>query len=109
MFQNWSVSRRREWYLDRTAQTLYLFPNSTTGGKVGGLRAAVLESVVVVNGTEAAPVVGVSFEGLAFGETAPTFLAPHERPISVRHRRLLALGGALWSSCQHEARARESM
>ena len=71
-----------EWYFDVAAQTLYLWPNSTSAGTVGALRAAVLETVVVVNGTGAAPVTNVSFEGIGFGETAPTFLMPYERPIS---------------------------
>jgi hypothetical protein len=36
----------------------------------------------MINGTAAAPVVNVTFDGITFGETAPTFLQPYERPIS---------------------------
>jgi len=62
-----------EWYVDVKAQQVYLWPNATTSsGHVSPLRAAVLETVVVVNGTASDPVVGVTFQGLAFGETAPS-------------------------------------
>lgn len=44
--------------------------------------AAVLETVVAINGTSDAPVVNVNFHGIGFGLTAPTYLRPYERPIS---------------------------
>ena len=81
-----------EWYLDEPTQKLYLWPNATTStssssssprSKVAvAMSGAVLESVVVVNGSRTSPVRDVSFHGIGFGHTAPTYLAPHERPIS---------------------------
>ena len=69
-----------EWYVDTAARKLYLWPNTSATHPV--VAGAVLESVVVVNGTKAAPVLNVSFVGLGFSSTSPTFLKPYERPIS---------------------------
>ena len=51
-------------YLDAKARTLYLWPNTTSVPK---LRAATLETVVLINGSAAHPVANVSFEGVGFG------------------------------------------
>ena len=58
----WCVCTRR--YLDAKARTLYLWPNTTSVPK---LRAATLETVVLINGSAAQPVANVSFEGVGFG------------------------------------------
>ena len=51
-------------YLDAKTRTLYLWPNTTSVPK---LRAATLETVVLINGSAAQPVANVSFEGVGFG------------------------------------------
>ena len=72
-----------EWYSNGT--TLFLWPNETNTSDQSSpppLSAAVLASIVVINGTQLNPVTHVSFEGIGFSRTAPTYLEPHERPIS---------------------------
>jgi hypothetical protein len=75
-----------EWYYDADARKLYLWPNVTATATAAAtpppLSAAVLDTVVALNGTRAQPVANVSFEGVGFTRTAPTYLRPHERPIS---------------------------
>ena len=44
--------------------------------EVGTLAAGVLETVVHINGTQAAPVTNVTFAGLEFSQTATAFLKP---------------------------------
>ena len=58
----WCVCARR--YLDAKTRTLYLWPNTTSVPK---LRAATLDTVVLINGSAAQPVENVSFEGVGFG------------------------------------------
>ena len=58
-----------------------MYPNSTKAPPQQ-LAAAVLETVVAINGTRESPVTNVNFHGVGFGQTAPTYLRPYERPIS---------------------------
>jgi hypothetical protein len=81
-----------EWWLDVSAGKLYVYPNSTAEGTASGggaaappahLAAAVITTVVAINGSAPdAPAVNISFHGVWFGQTAPTYLHPYERPIS---------------------------
>lgn len=71
-----------EWWLDERAQRLYLWPNTTLDRPTSNLSGAVLTSVVHINGSAKAPVRDLLFVGIDFGQTAPTYLSPHERPIS---------------------------
>jgi len=71
-----------EWYHDAAAGKLYLWPNVSFSTGMPLLSAAVLESVVLLNGTQQRPVVDIAFDGVGFSRTAPTFLQPYERPIS---------------------------
>ena len=47
------------------------------------LSAAVLESIVVINGTREEPVTGVTFSGVGFSRTAPTYLRPYVNDFSI--------------------------
>jgi hypothetical protein len=77
-------------YLDSAAKKLYLWPNAsgTASNVVGGsvtpppLSGAVLATLIALNGSEVDPVRDVSFHGIGFGRTRPTYLDIHERPIS---------------------------
>merc|ERR1712232_1436117 len=69
-----------EWFFDDDDRMLYLWPNSTS--PTDDLAAAVLESVMVINGTKSSPVKNLRFVGLTFAATAPTFMKPYERPPS---------------------------
>jgi hypothetical protein len=82
-----------EWYLDNQARKLYLWPNassvaanhsssSSLAATVPPLSGAVLATVIALNGSKANPVTDVSFTGIGFGRTRPTYLDIHERPIS---------------------------
>lgn len=68
-----------EWYFDTTSSKLYLWPNASAPPP---LSAAMLESVIVINGTRLEPVTNISFFGIGFSRTVPTYLRPYERPIS---------------------------
>lgn len=71
-----------EWYFNKNTSQLFLWPNNTETPPA--LSVAVLESVVVINGTNGQddPVNDVAFVGIGFGRTTPTYLRPYERPIS---------------------------
>eukprot|EP00039_Didymoeca_costata_P000835 m.47452 g.47452 ORF g.47452 m.47452 type:complete len:946 (-) comp10503_c0_seq1:149-2986(-) len=75
-----------EWYYQEDTQMLYVWPNATTmEGKMDilkNLSIAVLESVIVVNGTVANPATNIEFVGFEITETSPTFLNAYERPPS---------------------------
>eukprot|EP01052_Picozoa_sp_SAG31_P026096 SAG31_NODE_2340_length_5920_cov_4.296561_4_plen_524_part_00 len=74
-----------EWYYERgddsEAGKLYLWPNSTQ--RVPPLSGATLTTLIALNGSsQKSPVSNVTFSGVGFGRTSPTYLLPHERPIS---------------------------
>ena len=72
-----------EFFYDLTAKKLYLWYNSTTGGTPPPANSVVVtQATEIINavGTPAAPVVGVSFLGLGFRDTAPNYLGPHGTP-----------------------------
>lgn len=71
-----------EWYLDTSKNRLYLWPNTTAPMQDFVVIGATLESVVYANGTQDTPVANVSFHGIGFTQTAPTYMQPYERPIS---------------------------
>ena len=71
-----------EWWLNTATMELSLWPNGTAARPPTALAAAVLETVVHINGTQASPVVNVTFAGIGFARTATAFLKPYERPIS---------------------------
>ena len=74
-----------EWFHDVAAQRLYVWWNATAGtpppsdGSLVATQAAVLFNA---SGTQAAPVVNVSFRGLGIRDTARTLFAPHGHPSS---------------------------
>jgi len=67
-----------EWFFDHTTQTLTLWYNGTQAPPTDG-SVAVAQLPVLINstGTQAQPVVGLSFLGLTFADSAPFFLGPH--------------------------------
>lgn len=75
-----------EYFYDAAAGKLYFIPNASdatgAGGAppAGGFAAPALSTFFNLSGTAAAPVAGVSFEGLAFEGGAPTFMAPRGVP-----------------------------
>ena len=86
-----------EWWVDHAAGKLFYFPNATAPEGQGqsqearvtaALRAAAssefvasrLDTLVAVNGTQAAPVRDVVIKGLALANAAPTFLKDYEVP-----------------------------
>ena len=71
-----------EWWLNTATMELSLWPNGTDARPPPALAAAVLETVVHINGTQASPVTNVTFAGIGFARTATAFLKPYERPIS---------------------------
>lgn len=69
-----------EWYYDSVGSKLYLWPNSSSVPPISG---ATLTSLIALNGTrQSAPVRDVTFSGVGFGRTSPTYMLAHERPIS---------------------------
>ena len=69
-----------EWYYDSVSSKLYLWPNSSA---VPPLSGAAVTTLIALNGTsKAAPVRDVFFNGVGFGRTSPTYMLPHERPMS---------------------------
>jgi hypothetical protein len=74
-----------EWFHDVVAQKLYLWHNATAGTPPpsdGSLAATQAQVLFNATGTQAAPVVGVSFRGLGFRDTAHTLFEPHGHPSS---------------------------
>ena len=72
-----------EWYFDAPAQRLYFASNSSTGAPptdADQLEAVQAEVLVNITGSQAAPVLNVTFSGITLRDTAPTFLTPHELP-----------------------------
>ena len=69
-----------EWFLDETAtppQLYVMFNNSAPPPSAATtLIATRLDSLLRLNGSAAAPVVGVTVAGLTFSHTAPTFMKP---------------------------------
>lgn len=75
-----------EFYYDVAAGVLYFAPNASDATGAGGappatgFAAPMLSTYFNLSGSAAAPVAGVSFEGLAFEGGAPTFMAPRGVP-----------------------------
>jgi hypothetical protein len=74
-----------EWYYDRKAGKLYLYPNSTGYGSGGGgsggpdgadLVATHLQTLISIKGTMASPVKGITIQGVGFRDAAYTYLEP---------------------------------
>ena len=71
-----------EWFLDEAAQPmqLYLMVNDTApapSGAAGAYLATRLDALLRVNGSSAAPAVGITLRGLQLRHTAPTFMKPY--------------------------------
>ena len=78
-----------EWFLDETSHTLLLWPNDTDTADIDTssspslrLFGAVMDTVLLINATQSSPATNLSFAGIGFGFTSPTYLRPHERPLS---------------------------
>ena len=72
-----------EWYLDVSASTLYFYHNASVGTPPPAtllFEAPVLETLVRINASQAAPAAGITLSGLGFRDTAPTFMALHSVP-----------------------------
>lgn len=70
-----------EWFFDHDAHKLYLWYNATGAPPTDG-SISVTQLPVLINstGTQAKPVVGLSFLGLTFADSAPFFMGPHGTP-----------------------------
>jgi len=74
-----------EWFHDVVAEKLYVWYNATVGTPPpsnGSLSATQTQVLFNATGTQAAPVVNVSFLGLGFRDTAMTLFEPHGHPSS---------------------------
>jgi hypothetical protein len=73
-----------EHYVDRETNppTLYYQGNSSTGPPSSDLvfSVPVLQTLLVVNATQEAPVVGLTLTGVGFRDTVPTYMEPHGVP-----------------------------
>ena len=72
-----------EWFFDAAAGQLTLWWNATDGVPPpanGSLAVPVLRELFNVTGSQAEPVVGVTFAGIGFRDTAPSYLQPHGLP-----------------------------
>ena len=72
-----------EWFYNTTTKMLYLFNNATGGPNASSnlfLIPASAKTLVTLNGTQASPVVGVTFKAVGFRDTAYTYLDPHGMP-----------------------------
>ena len=63
-----------EWYLDRTAHTIYYIPRVTDNMRTADVEAPVLQQLVAGTGTQAAPVHNIVFSGIQFSYA--TWLTP---------------------------------
>ncbi|WP_215225099.1 right-handed parallel beta-helix repeat-containing protein [Echinicola shivajiensis] len=69
-----------EWYLDTKKSLLYYYPNEGMGKEdIGQVEIAVLENLVTLKGEKDHPVQYISFEGIEFTHTAPTFMKTEEQ------------------------------
>ena len=71
-----------EYYFDKRERQLYYVSNETNGQPPadGELEAVVAESLVIVRGSQAAPVRNVTLANISIQDTTATFLTPHENP-----------------------------
>jgi hypothetical protein len=67
----------REYFIDESASELYYFHNASAGTPppAGSVSLALLEQLVTVTGSAAEPVQGLTFRGLTFTASRPTFLS----------------------------------
>ncbi len=65
-----------EWFLDEHAGLLYMWPNGTTPRLP--LVAGVHKNILRLAGSQAAPVVGVTLQGLTFSHTGTAFMEGYE-------------------------------
>eukprot|EP01062_Namystynia_karyoxenos_P023974 TRINITY_DN19300_c0_g1_i1.p1 TRINITY_DN19300_c0_g1~~TRINITY_DN19300_c0_g1_i1.p1 ORF type:complete len:935 (+),score=273.61 TRINITY_DN19300_c0_g1_i1:66-2870(+) len=68
-----------EWWFDAAAQTLYFKPNSTDPPSTEVI-VPTLSTFFDLQGTMQDPVRGVSFEGVTFVDSRPTFMEPRSNP-----------------------------
>lgn len=97
-----------EWYFDSVEKKLYFWPNaSNISDSDGGnsvtappLSGAILATLISLNGTKADPVANVSFHGIGFGRTRPTYLDIRKAHVSrVCHVVMMLM---LTNVCRHQ-------
>ena len=64
----------REWYYDARAQALFYYPDGDNARESASYEVSRLETLIEVRGSEQAPVHDVVIRGLAYSQTAETFL-----------------------------------
>ena len=69
-----------EWYLDRDEGILYLYPEQGVDLQAALVEVPLLEQIIRMVGSQAAPVRHVSFRGLRFAHTTATFMDRYEIP-----------------------------
>ena len=74
-----------EWFFDKAAKKLYVFWNATAGTPPpsDGSVVAIADGawgIINVTATQAAPITGLSINGVGFRDTAHVFFAPHSIP-----------------------------
>ena len=70
------MDQENEWFLDAAKETLYLIPNATAGPPAEQYVAVVLETLISVNGTKAAPVKDITIQGITFRDAADITMRP---------------------------------
>lgn len=68
-----------EWYFDRTAGILYLYPPAGTDLSAAVIEMAGLETILQFQGTSTAPVKWINFDGFRFNATSRTFAKCNEQ------------------------------
>ena len=70
-----AMDEENEWYLDTAKETLYLIPNASDTAQAGGAPtedyvAVLLETLISINGSKAAPVRDITVQGITFRDAA---------------------------------------
>jgi Right handed beta helix region len=68
----------REWYYDARAQTLFYYPDGDNARESAAYEVSRLETLIEVRGSEQVPVHDLVIRGLAYSQTAETFLETTE-------------------------------
>lgn len=73
-----AMDEENEWYLDKDKATLYLIPNASHSGAAPSedYVAVVLETLISINGTKAAPVRDIVVQGITFRDAADITMNP---------------------------------